>query len=245
VQQGANIDVVCIGIDNHKPAASQDGTTRIANGVRHTTGKLYRERLEGPIVEKSLEVFLVHANYLTRDSSLTEVPFISHPRNLLCTCRASGNNATTPAATDEASTVMAFSLGSIGAPPKEIANLPWQERDRIEAATNQRMLGQYGLLLGMLAGLRSAIFIFFPAVMIGSSLSIDPQGPAYLLQARLNWIALGFLLIGVALMITYILLHRRAWRRAFQTQLVVEGLLPPSSDSSASVPGAQNKPQFN
>jgi hypothetical protein len=150
----------------------------------------------------------------------------------------SGNNATTPDGADEVATVMAFSLGSIGAPPKEIAHLPWQERDRIEATTNQRMLGQCGHLLGMLAGLKSAILIIFPAIMIGSSLSIDPLGPAYLLQGRLNWIGLSFLLVAVALMITYILLHRRAWRRAFQAQLAAEGLIRPKEQVSPNGLGA-------
>jgi hypothetical protein len=130
---------------------------------------------------------------------------------------------------------MAFSLGSIGAPPKEIAHLPWQERDRIEAATNQRMLAQYGYWLGMLVGVKAALFFAFAALLFGSSWSIDAQAPAYLLQARLSWIGLGFVLVCVALIIIELLLLRRAWRRAFQNQLDVEGLGPPSHESSASV----------
>src|SRR5262249_476377 len=110
-------------------------------------------------------------------------------------------------------------------------HLPWRERDRIEAATNQRMQAQFGYWIGILIGLKTAILMSFPAIMIGSSWSIDPQGPAYLLQPPFSFIGLRFRLICVSLISTAILLLRPAWRRAFQTQLAEEGLLPPNPAS--------------
>jgi hypothetical protein len=145
---------------------------------------------------------------------------------------------------------MAFSLGSIGAPRKEIAHLPWRERERIEQAASKRMFSEYGVWLGLAWGVQMTLLVVVPVLQLRSNLtepiSPDVSRPEELLaaaqemtrRAQFFWIVLPIQIAALVSMLGSGVLACWAWRKAFRAQLAAEGLFCPTEQRSPSGLGA-------
>jgi hypothetical protein len=117
---------------------------------------------------------------------------------------------------------MGFDLGSIGAPPKEIAHLPWRERDRIEEAAHKRMHSRWGIWLGFLWGVQFTLSVVVLVLMFYSN-SLEPS-------SRVQFFSIVFALM-IAQIVSIVaagVLSFYAGRKAFRAQLADEGLVTPS-----------------